>query len=111
MTLKKLLNKFAITTLLTSAFALTTSVSTLNPVPQEFRRSPGFPVVVYYYENFWELADACNIDTDLTVYGCYIPDTQEVHLPNPCYFPEASRVDSFAYLACHENGHVNGWRH
>lgn len=81
-------------------------------VPDEYRSSPEEPLLIQFHETIWELPLACNLFLDnKTLYACHVPETKTTHLPNPCYYPEAKQVGSFAHLACHENGHVNGWRH
>lgn len=96
-------------------FALLASVlavsTLLIPTPNEYRKSPVEPVLIQFHETVWEIPAACDIQTDLIVYGCYVPNTKTIHISNPCYYPEAENVGSFAYTLCHEKGHVNGWRH
>lgn len=41
-----------------------------------------------------------------TVFAYSDPDTNTMHLPNPCQYPQS---DAYARLACHELGHINGW--
>jgi hypothetical protein len=83
------------------------------PIPNEFRNSPPEPVLIQFHETVWEIPEACNLTVPegKVIYGCYVPTTKTTHVPNPCYYPEAENIGSFAYLLCHEKGHVNGWRH
>lgn len=113
MILKKLLSKFATMILLMSASATLAISNNLVPVPKQFRGSPSQPVLVQFHEYWWELPEACGIEVEkkAILYGCYRPDTETTHVLNPCYYPEAKDNGSFAYIMCHEKGHIKGWVH
>lgn len=44
----------------------------------------------------------------MQVEACYFPDSGLMVLPQPCPAPTYNR---FAWTACHEIGHANGWGH
>lgn len=48
----------------------------------------------------WRLV-ACERETDTGV--------PVIMIDNPCNYPEAQDVYSFAHRMCHEFGHANGW--
>lgn len=44
----------------------------------------------------------------LTTLACTFRRKRLVVMPNPCRY---ARHEFYARLACHELGHINGWRH
>lgn len=96
------------------ALVLLTSVQpvrkpTLNlPIPIEYQK--GAEVTVDFKNYFWEVEEACgDKDPDWITYACYRDD--KLIMPNPCSYPEAKTVGTYAHLTCHEKAHKNGWRH
>lgn len=52
------------------------------------------------------------------IFACWIPKNNypsikenTIVMPNPCVYPEARQIESYAYLMCHEMAHNNGWKH
>lgn len=41
------------------------------------------------------------------ILACTIPATGRMLMPDPCLFTD----EFYAALLCHENAHLNGWRH
>ncbi len=86
-------------------------VSTIDlPIPYEYRGSTKIKVV--FKETFWDVAESCGGQAPgWTIFGCYDPDKDVLVMPNPCYYPEAGTIGSYAHLMCHEKAHKNGWKH
>lgn len=80
---------------------------TVPKPPPEYQKPPSEYVLVHYVPAA-KVAEACkgSAPPGMAVYAC--SRGSYVILPNPC---EAAQFDSFAELACHEMGHVNGWHH
>jgi hypothetical protein len=102
--------------LLASLLVLMTSMqpqkkSTINlPIPIEYQGAA--EVMVDHKQYFWEVEEACgDKDPEWITYACYDPGKRKMIMPNPCSYPEAKTVGTYAHLACHEKAHRNGWEH
>lgn len=80
------------------------------PIPTEYQGTPTAAVVLFLTPQ--EVNAACgNADPLWNVYACTYVDKRVIVMPNPCLYPEAKNVESYAHLMCHEKAHINGWRH
>jgi hypothetical protein len=94
-----------------NVFALIISlVASINlPIPNAYVGNPDHPVPVIFVEPT-EINTYCGRAAGTLVrIACEKGGT--LILPNPCDYPEARNVDSYAHLVCHEKAHVNGWIH
>jgi hypothetical protein len=54
---------------------------------------------------------AKNVNPNKYIFGCFRPEEGILVTINPCDYPEADTVGTYAHLSCHEKAHVNGWVH
>jgi hypothetical protein len=80
------------------------------PIPPEYQGNTHATIVTLTPD---EIQTACGNDDPAhwTIYGCAFNKNRRIIMPNPCTYPEVTDIDSYAYLACHELAHINGFKH
>lgn len=88
-------------------------ISNTNDLPIPVQYQGGAAVLVHMVDDQKTLDTMCGGPPPKGQrLGCETADNKaEVVVMNPCRYPEAIDVHSFAHLMCHEKAHVNGWRH
>lgn len=84
-------------------------------IPEEFK---GDTEVKVKFVHPWDVERECTGQDipDYIIYACYLPKKSflgddKIISPNPCAYPEARIIGTYAHLMCHEKAHKNGWRH
>lgn len=92
-------------------FALALSSYNNDLPPVKFQGNPP-PAVVLIVDNT-NSPETCGVAAPgWVIRACEKPakhGVPVVTMPNPCTFPEAADIMSYAHLLCHEFGHANGW--
>ena len=85
------------------------------PIPPEYQGNTHATIIT---QTPAQIQVTCQNDdpSKWTIYACAFtdkkrPQNNRVIMPNPCTYPEVSNIDSYAYLLCHELGHINGFTH
>lgn len=79
------------------------------PIPPEFQH--GGTMKVHMVDTQAEINKACGVaPAGMRFLGC-AKDSHDITVFNPCSYPEAKDVNSFAHVMCHEKAHANGWVH
>lgn len=86
-------------------FAIGASIT--YPIPLEYQH--GNTIKMHIVEPY-QIKNYCgDAGPKWTILACARGDT--INMPNPCEYPEAKNIDSYAHLLCHELAHTNGWVH
>ena len=84
----------------------------VEPPPAQYQRPPANIAGVLYADPRTvdavcrELSPTPVPDTTV-ILACTVPSTGRMLMPDPCLFSD----EFYAALLCHENGHLNGWKH
>lgn len=98
---------------LAAAFAIQVilgpSASLVEKPPVWFQRPPSAPAIIAFASPAAIDAFCRTPETpaNIVILACTFPDKHAIAMPDPCLFPG----EYYASLQCHENGHLNGWRH